>query len=90
MRGHKKMNELIFDIGPIRPPSEAHSLLLRVTQGCTWNKCKFCDLYRGMKFSFTPLDEIKKTIDIIANYRDRIYNECAWKNHSSFGSSVLQ
>lgn len=66
------MKEKVFEIGPIRPPSEAHSLLLRVTQGCTWNKCKFCDVYRDMKFRFTPINETKDTIDIIADYRDRI------------------
>lgn len=30
------MNE--FEIGPIRPPSESSSLLIRVTRGCHWNK----------------------------------------------------
>lgn len=68
------MNKKTFNIGPIRPPSEAHSLLLQVTKGCTWNKCKFCDLYRNTGFSFTPLEEMKETIDIISYYRDRIYS----------------
>ena len=36
-----------YEIGPIRPPSEAQSLLIRVTRGCHWNKCKFCGLYKN-------------------------------------------
>lgn len=61
-----------FEIGPIRPPSEAGSLLLRVTRGCTWNRCKFCSLYRRTSFRAYPLEEIKKTIDAIVEYRERI------------------
>ncbi len=30
-----------IEIGPIRPPSESESLLIRVTRGCHWNKCYF-------------------------------------------------
>lgn len=36
-----------IEIGPIRPPSESNSLLVRVTRGCHWNKCYFCGLYKG-------------------------------------------
>ena len=61
-----------FDIGPIRPPSEATSLLLRVTQNCTWNKCRFCTLYKGNKFMTSTNEKIKKDIDAMAFYRDRI------------------
>ena len=50
------MNE--FEIGPIRPPSESSSLLIRVTRGCHWNKCYFCGLYKSMKFSMRPIEEI--------------------------------
>ncbi len=56
---------LYFEQGPIRPPSEAASLLLRLTRNCTWNKCVFCPTYKGQTFSRRPLDEIKKDIDTV-------------------------
>lgn len=46
-----------IEIGPIRPPSESNSLLIRVTRGCHWNKCYFCGLYKSMHFSMRPIDE---------------------------------
>lgn len=61
-----------FRIGPIRPPSEANSLLLQVTNGCTWNKCKFCQLYRHTKFKAYSADSIRADIDNMAAYRDII------------------
>jgi radical SAM superfamily enzyme YgiQ (UPF0313 family) len=53
---------LSFEQGPIRPPSEARSLLIRVTRNCPWNKCEFCHTYQGEKFGLRPLDEIKQDI----------------------------
>jgi hypothetical protein len=47
-----------FELGPIRPPSEARSLLLRVTRNCPWNRCAFCPVYRGERFSIRSLDEV--------------------------------
>ena len=44
-----------IEIGPIRPPSESNSLLIRVTRGCHWNKCYFCGLYKSMQFSIPNL-----------------------------------
>ena len=40
------MEEMVFQIGPIRPPSEANSLLLSETVNCPWYRCKFCMLYK--------------------------------------------
>ena len=56
-----------FEQGPIRPPSEAHSLLIRVTRNCPWNRCTFCPLYKQSTYSIRPLDHIKQDIDQIFN-----------------------
>ena len=61
-----------FELGPIRPPSEAQSLLLRVTRNCPWNKCKFCGLYKGEKFSIRPVDHVIRDIDTVRRYVDEI------------------
>ncbi len=61
-----------FEQGPIRPPSEAASLLLRITRNCPWNNCKFCGLYKGTKFSKRPVDHIKQDIDMVRGHIDKI------------------
>ncbi|BCS96356.1 hypothetical protein DSLASN_19880 [Desulfoluna limicola] len=43
-----------FEVGPIRPPNEAGSLMLRITRNCPWNNCKFCGLYKGKSFRGSP------------------------------------
>lgn len=70
-----KKNEIYegFELGPIRPPSEAHSLLLRITRNCPWNKCKFCGLYKGKRFSIRPVSHIKQDIDRVRNHIDKIH-----------------
>jgi hypothetical protein len=54
-----------FEQGPIRPPSEAHSLLLRVTRNCPWNHCTFCPVYKGARFSVRPVAHILRDIDAV-------------------------
>lgn len=49
--------------GPIRPPSEAYSLLLRLSRNCPWNRCEFCHTYKSEKFSRRTVEEVKKDID---------------------------
>ncbi len=54
-----------FEQGPIRPPSESRSLLLRFTRNCPWNRCAFCPVYKGQPFSRRSLAEIKADIDTV-------------------------
>lgn len=59
------MTALHLEQGPIRPPSEAYSLLLRITRNCPWNRCEFCHTYKGEKFSLRTVEEVKKDIDAV-------------------------
>lgn len=61
-----------FETGPIRPPSEAGSVLLRLTRNCHWNRCAFCPVYKGQRFSVRKVDEVKRDIDAMAAIADRI------------------
>lgn len=74
-----------YEIGPIRPPSEAQSLLIRVTRGCHWNKCKFCGLYKNCQFSIRSqediLEDIKRAGEI---YRDKKFISCFLQDSDAF------
>ena len=59
------MTEAYIEQGPIRPPSEAYSLLLRVTRNCPWNRCEFCHTYQGQRFSLRTVEEVEKDIDTV-------------------------
>lgn len=62
-----------YDFPPFRPPSEAESLLLRVTKGCPWNRCTFCSMYKRMKFKLRSIDEIKMDIELAKDlYGERV------------------
>ena len=52
----------------IRPPSEADSLILQVSLGCSHNKCTFCPTYKGRRFRIKDLAQIKEEIDEMAGY----------------------
>ncbi|GAB6888784.1 radical SAM protein [Desulfothermus okinawensis JCM 13304] len=69
---------MLFEQGPIRPPSEAYSLLLRFTRNCPWNKCEFCPVYKGARFSRRSLNEILRDIDAVRFILDDL-REKSWK-----------
>lgn len=51
-----------------RPPSEWKSLILQVTNGCSWNKCTFCDMYKDEQKRFQPkaLEEIEQELKFLS------------------------
>ena len=55
----------------IRPPSEANSILLQATVGCSHNKCTFCGAYKGERFKIKSDDIIMQDIAFAAQYCKR-------------------
>jgi radical SAM superfamily enzyme YgiQ (UPF0313 family) len=70
----ERLRALSFRIGAYRPPSEggSASLLLRVSENCPWNLCTFCEMYKGHRFVYRPLEEITADIDRVAAIRNEI------------------
>ena len=78
----ERLGEMVFtsaiEQGPIRPPSEAQSLLLRITRNCPWNRCEFCHIYKRHKFSLRTVEEVKKDIDSIQSIASEM-EALSWK-----------
>jgi radical SAM superfamily enzyme YgiQ (UPF0313 family) len=57
-----------------RPPVEAYSLLIAVTGGCSWNRCRFCGMYKTrdyqtiQKYGILPLEYVIKQVDEAAKH----------------------
>lgn len=74
-----------MELGPISPPSEAKSLMLRVTRGCHWNKCYFCDLYKQYKFSRRKYEEIEEDLKKAADSKEaQNYTTCFLQDGDAF------
>lgn len=59
-----------------RPPSEANSILLQVTTGCSHNKCTFCGMYKDSPFTIKPEEIVMADIDFAASHcrnQDRLF-----------------
>ena len=65
---------LTYELPPIRPPSEARSLLIRVMRGCPWNYCTFCAVYKDLprKGMLRSVDEVKGDIAALRAAADGI------------------
>jgi len=80
-----------FEQGPIRPPSEAASLLVRVTRNCPWNKCAFCHTYRGSKFELRSVEEVKKDIQAMKDIADEVIGlSWTWGEGGQINRNVLR
>lgn len=53
---------ITYDEPLFRPPSEARSLILQVTTGCSWNRCAFCEMYTSKKFRIKPEEKVFEEI----------------------------
>lgn len=62
-----KMHQ-IYEGSVFRPPSEARSLILQATIGCSHNKCTFCITYRDKKFRIKSFEEIKNDVEKLPPY----------------------
>jgi len=76
---------LHFEQGPIRPPNEAASLLLRFTRNCPWNRCLFCPVYKGRRFSRRSAAEIREDILTARRIADEVL-ETSWR--MGYGGAV--
>lgn len=55
-----------------RPPSEAYSLIVQCTLGCSHNKCAFCNMYKDKRFSIRPVEDVLRDLAEARSYERRI------------------
>jgi radical SAM superfamily enzyme YgiQ (UPF0313 family) len=58
----------IYEGNIFRPPSEARSLILQATIGCSWNRCIFCTAFAGKEFRTKTLEDIKNDVEKVYPY----------------------
>lgn len=74
-----------YELPPFRPPTEAYSLLIRATRNCSWNRCEFCNMYKGLKLELRPVEEVKEDIRTAKMLADEVGE---WAARIGYGDRV--
>ncbi|MBO7713127.1 MAG: radical SAM protein [Methanobrevibacter sp.] len=75
--------------GPVyRHPLEANTPILEITYGCSWNKCVFCDMYKGVKFGASPMEHIEEDLQELATIYPRNLRKITVANGDPFALST--
>jgi radical SAM superfamily enzyme YgiQ (UPF0313 family) len=61
-----------YDEPLFRPPSEAYSIIIQITLGCSYNKCAFCEMYTSKQFKARKEEDVFKDIEAFIPYRDEV------------------
>ena len=59
----------VYDFPLFRPPSEANSIIVQATYGCSHNRCTFCGMYKMKKFRVRGVEEIRRDLEILRNFQ---------------------
>ncbi len=78
-----------FETPPFRPPSEAHSLLVRATRNCSWNRCAFCYgiHWNRKRLEIRAVEEIKQDILSMRAYEKQIRK---WSQENNYLDQLEQ
>jgi len=70
----EELKKFVFEIGPIRPPNESKSLLIRVTMNCPWSRCRFCygTFYNRERFRIRSVNDVLRDVGVISKIVDRL------------------
>lgn len=71
----ERPEDYAIESGPMGPIGEGEALVLRINRNCPWNKCLFCPVYKGRKYSSRNTEEIVADIEAVRRTRDLILSE---------------
>ena len=75
--------------GPVyRHPLEANTPILEITYGCSWNKCLFCNMYKGVKFGAPPIEHIEEDLQELARVYPKNLRKITVANGDPFALST--
>ncbi|WMT50822.1 MAG: radical SAM protein [Ferroplasma sp.] len=64
----KMLREIYGGKIPIVPPDRYFSLYIKISEGCPWNKCSFCNLYKDRKYMPLKIEKIKEEVDALKSF----------------------